>query len=116
MIGAEKWHRGYVQGTARDGGEVQGMTGVEGEYSLGQGILKSKVLLDYARSQAVYTSCHVCLLSISLKSRWVITTNTCHSSFRLPSLLSLVLREITYGVCSPRRVTSPGAPDAPPPV
>ena len=66
MIGAEKWHRGYVQGTARDGGEVQGMTGVEGEYSLGQGILKSIVLLDYARSLAVYTSCHVCLLSISL--------------------------------------------------
>ena len=66
MVGAEKWHRGYVQGTARDGGELQGMTGVEGEFSLGQGILKSIVLLDYARSLAVYTSCHVCLLSISL--------------------------------------------------
>ena len=49
-------------------------------------------------------------ICIVLKSRWVITTNTCHSSFRLPSLLCLVIREITYGVCGPRRVTSPGGP------
>ena len=36
MIGADKWHRGYVQGTARDGGEVQGMTGMERGFSMGQ--------------------------------------------------------------------------------
>ena len=30
MLRADKWHRGYVSGTERDGdGEVQGMTGVE---------------------------------------------------------------------------------------
>ena len=43
MTGADEWHRGYVQRTARDGGEVQGMTGVERGFSLGQGILKSVV-------------------------------------------------------------------------
>ena len=33
MIGAEKWHKGYVQGVARDGGiEVQGMTGMERDF------------------------------------------------------------------------------------
>ena len=85
MTRADEWHRGYVQGTARDGGEVQGMTGVEGEYSLGQGILKSKVLLDYARSQAVYTSCHVCLLSISLSIHLSICLSILVYSFLLSS-------------------------------
>ena len=32
MIGADKWHRGYVQGMARDGGEVQGMRGWKGDF------------------------------------------------------------------------------------
>ena len=36
MIGAEKWHRGYVQGTARDGVEVQGMTGIQGGFIIDQ--------------------------------------------------------------------------------
>ena len=53
MIGAEKWDRGYVQGTARDGGEVQGMTGVERGFSLGQGILKSVTVVLVA---SVYLS------------------------------------------------------------
>ena len=50
MIGAEKWHKGYVQGVARDGGEVQGMTGMERGFSMGQWILKSVLLLDHAHN------------------------------------------------------------------
>ena len=38
--------------------EVQGMTGVERVFSLGQWILKSVLLLDHAHSQTFYTSWH----------------------------------------------------------
>ena len=48
MTGADEWHRGYVQGRARDGGEVQGMTGMERGLSMAQWILKSVLLLDCA--------------------------------------------------------------------
>ena len=44
MLGADKWHRGYVQGTAKGEGEVQGMTGVERGFSRGQCMLKSVVV------------------------------------------------------------------------
>ena len=63
MTGADKWHRGYVQGTARDGGEVQGMTGVERGFSLGQWILKSVVSVA-----SVYLSVYPFLLSILVNS------------------------------------------------
>ena len=45
MLGADKWHRGYVSGTERDGdGEVQGMTWVERGFWMGQWIPKSVVV------------------------------------------------------------------------
>ena len=44
LIGADKWHRGYVQGTAKGEEEVQGMTGVERGFSRGQWVPKSIVV------------------------------------------------------------------------
>ena len=44
MLGAEKWHRGYIQGTAKGEGEVQEMTGVERGFSRGQWMLKTVVV------------------------------------------------------------------------
>ena len=44
MLGADKWHRGYVQGTAKGEGEVQGMAGMERGFSRGQWIPKTVVV------------------------------------------------------------------------
>ena len=67
--------QGIRTGDGKELGEVQGMTGIEKVFSLGQWILKSEVLLGRAHIRAFFTSLHVSLLSIFL------SIHLCHSLY-----------------------------------
>ena len=99
MIGAEKWHRGYVQGVARDGGEVQGMTGVERGFSLGQWILKSVVSVASVYLSVYPFICHNSVyLSLLIISLFLVDTGL-YNSFSILLFLSSNKTFFTSDLC-----------------
>ena len=100
MIGADKWHRGYVQGMARDGGEVQGMTGVERGFSMGQWILKSVVSVASVYLSVYPFICHNSVyLSLLIMSLFLVDTGL-YKSFSI-LLFCLLTKLFHFGSLFP---------------